>query len=652
MSDDHGIEARVDALCAAGELRQAAALLDDAGAHVRAARLYERACDFAAAAHAALEGAALRDALRLAVLSGEDTLAERVVQRVLTEADESAVELMATDLVSRSYHRHGAVLFRGIAAFEQAASAYERAGCAREASDCWDRAGQPAKAARVLEAGLRSGQEQDPDSLRVALGLLYGRHDKHEAAVRVLQQVPKSSEHRRGALRSLLRSLRALGLRQAIRDLEPELRRRGVDGAKPARESPSKSGADATLYGRYRIVREVAVTPHARLLEAEDTLSGDRVAVKIFATRGRGSGRDALSRFVREARALTRLRHPNIVGLREYIAEGPAMVLRWMAGGSLRELLERESLSPARAAEIACAVLSALGEAHRLGVLHRDVKPSNLLFDEGGTAMLADFGAAHMASSGATVTVGEIGTAAYMAPEQRAGKAAAVQSDLYAVGVLLFEMLTGQLPELGKPITVRPFHLDLVDGHDDLLCCFLQQRPQDRFGGALEARQAIEALDWPTRIIERDRGSQPVPSTAACGASRLERAHRNGDRYDRWLGRDVLVRPADDATLAQAAAFARAGHEALATVLRVDGASGEVWIDAPRGRPLSQGLCLSDADRARLGAALVALHEAGGVHGSVDPQHVWVHAGMAYLAFPSQQSTESPADDLTAIRAL
>src|SRR6202040_1575115 len=91
----------------------------------------------------------------------------------------------------------------------------------------------------------------------------------------------------------------------------------------------------------------------------------------------------------------------------------------------------------------ACAVLSALGEAHRLGVLHRDVKPANVLFDDAGVARLGDFGVAHLGDLSTTATAGVIGTLAYMSPEQREGRPATAESDVYAVGAILFEMLAG-----------------------------------------------------------------------------------------------------------------------------------------------------------------------------------------------------------------
>ncbi|MCA9625328.1 MAG: protein kinase, partial [Myxococcales bacterium] len=637
-----------------GDLTGAAALLEGRGEPGRAVGLYERACDFAAATRAALTAGEHREAVRLAVIAGDPVLAEKATAALLAGGDDALSRRVADDLQSRSYYQHAARLYRGIGDHEQAALAYERAGQALEASRSFDAASLPAEAARVLTAAIRAGAEDDSDGLRVALGRLYARHDKHQAAVRVLQQLDERSDHRRRALVILVRSLKALGLRQALRDLEPELAARGIDpDAEQEQEAAvADEPAGAVLYGRYRVLRDVATTPHARLYEALDTLTGERVAVKVFVSRGDGTGRDALARFVREARALAKLRHPSVVPLLAYVDEGPAMVLRWMGGGSLRDLLARESLSPARAAEIIRAVLDALAEAHRLGILHRDLKPSNLLFDEGGAARLADFGAAHVAASEATVTVGEIGTVAYMAPEQRQGQAATAQSDLYAAGVLLFEMLTGTLPSAGAPVTVSSAHPDLESVHDALLRRFLALEPEARFPGALEARRAVEDLAWSPRVIERARRHPSTVPPPHHTSERLEPPRRRGDGHDRWLERDVVVLPLDDETLAAAAAFARAGHPALATVLRADREEGEIWIEAPRGRPLSQGLTLTATQAASLRRGLEALHAAGGVHGAVDAEHVFIHADAACLTYPVRRAAAADADADRAALAL
>jgi eukaryotic-like serine/threonine-protein kinase len=541
--------------------------------------------------------------------------------------------------------RQGALLYRGSGDALAAAEAFEQAGAAAEAAASYEAAGKPAQAARILEAALRAARADDLDGLRVKLGRLYARHRKHEAAVRVLQQLTAGSERRREGLVVLAQSLEALGLEQPLRDLAPELAERAITRAEVEADDAA-APADALLFGRYRIAREVATTPHARLVEAVDQLDGERVAVKILASRSHGTGRDAVARFAREAQALDKLRHPNVVPLRAYLPDGPAMVLKWMGGGSLRDLVDRESISPARAAEIVRGVLDALGEAHRMGILHRDIKPENLLFDEGGTARLADFGAAHLAASETTVTVGEIGTAAYMAPEQRAGQAATVASDLYAVGVIFFEMLTGELPSAGR--SVAPSHPDLEEAHDAVVQRFLAPQPDGRYDSALSARRAVEALIWPSRMVARPLPTREVAIVA--NEERLEPARRRGDAHDTWLGRDVLLVPIGE--IDRVAAFARADHPALPTVLRVDREAGQIWIEAPRGRPLSQGLRVGAAERSVLREALEALHRAGGSHGHVDAEHVHIHAGSVTLAFPRSAPAGTRDADLEALASL
>ncbi len=404
-------------------------------------------------------------------------------------------------------------------------------------------------------------------------------------------------------------------------------------------------------------MREVAVTPHARVLEAIDRITGDRVAVKLLAGLGEAEGRDALFRFEREARALAQLRHPNVVPLRAYHPEGPAIVLAWMSGGSLEGRLEGDPMAPARAVEIACALLSALGEAHRLGILHRDVKPSNVLFDDMGAARLSDFGAAHLGDLSTTATAGAIGTFAYMSPEQRLGRPASIASDLYGVGVLLAELLTGAA---AGPVTDRldplpsACHPDVNEAHDAAVARLLHEDPQKRPSDAFEARRLLLGLRWPERIWERARRPSEAPRTErppAPEGARLIAALHAGDgrdaavrQHDAWLDRDVLVLPADAAVLARARAFAQAGHPALPTVLRVDRDSGAVWIAAPLGRALAdEPRGLSPGQVARLREAVEALHAAGGAHGRIDQGHLYWFDGEVTLAFPRGEAGDAGA---------
>ncbi len=321
-----------------------------------------------------------------------------------------------------------------------------------------------------------------------------------------------------------------------------------------------------------------------------------------------------------------------------------------MGGGSLADRLQREPIAPARAVEITCAVLAALGEAHRLGILHRDVKPTNVLFDDVGAARLSDFGAAHLGDLSTTATAGAIGTFAYMSPEQRLGRSASLASDLYGAGVLLGEILTGKAP---GPVTDRlellpsACHPDISEAHDALVARLLQDDPRKRPGDAFRS-----APPPALRRLARARvGPREPPSTrpqssrapAAQGA-RLTTAIDDSDGrdaaarwHDTWLDRDVLVLPADEATLSRAAAFARAGHPTLPAVLRLDAEAGMIWIAPPRGRALadaSRGL--SPGQVARLREAVAALHAAQGAHGRIDPAHLYWHDGEVALAFPRE----------------
>jgi serine/threonine-protein kinase len=341
-----------------------------------------------------------------------------------------------------------------------------------------------------------------------------------------------------------------------------------------------------------------------------------------------------------------------------------------MPGGTLADRIDAETFAPARAVEIACAILSALGEAHRLGILHRDVKPSNVLFDEVGAARLSDFGAAHLGDLSSTATAGAIGTFAYMSPEQRLGRPASIASDIYGVGALLGQLLTGEPP---KPVTDRldplpsACHPDMNAAHDAVLARLLQEEPEKRPADAFEARRLLLGVSWPERVWARPaRPARPVTERPSVPeAARLGPALSAGDgrdaatrQHDAWLDRDVLVLPDDPTTLERARAFARAGHPALPTVLRVDREMHAVWIAAPLGRALAdEPVTVSPDQVARLREAIEALHAVSGAHGFIDPSHLYSFDGEVTLAFPRATASDGePADaaarDLEALALL
>jgi serine/threonine protein kinase len=566
------------------------------------------------------------------------------------------------------------MLYVRLEAHADAAEAFALAGQALDAADNFERAGKPAEAAKTLETALRRNPQNAAALL--ALGALLARHGRVEKAIKALQQIDVSAPERWTALPLLARAFEQTGLLDAAREAREEMERLGIAKDVPARVSlsttkattkPAATKGAVVLYGRYEVVREIATSAHARLVEAVDRITSERVAVKIFAGLIEGAGRDALQRFEREARALERLRHPNVVPLRQYVPEGPAIVLTYMRGGSLADKMREAPMAPARAIEVALLLLSALGEAHRLGILHRDVKPANVLFDDAGTAMLSDFGAAHLGDMSSTATAGAIGTYAYMSPEQRIGKPAEIASDIYAVGAMLYELLTGDAAEphrTGWLEVSAPSakNAELTSAHDATVATFLAEEPSRRPADAFDARRGLSSLRWPEKVPDAWSPKTNVIERVPKGETeRLGPPRGLGDgrdmtslRHDDWLDREVLVLPLDDDSLGRARAFARVGHPMLPTVLRVDRVAQQIWLAPP------QGVALADAPHKvrrdvfdRFVQAIQALMAAGGAHGYVDLQHVYFYAGELQLAWPRKPIVaEAAANDLDSVEKL
>jgi serine/threonine-protein kinase len=627
-------------------LVEAAELASARGDARSASVLYERACDFKRAAEHALTAGDWARALPLALEGRALEVAESAFPKLAL--DKAQAERIAFQLERRGDHAWAGRLLEAVDKKLEAARAFERAGDAVRAATLLEASGDVVGAGRVLEARVR----RDPrdGALLVALGSLLHRYGKTDAAVRALQKVPPDAPERRVALTLLVAALDRLGLAQAKVEAETELATLGGTVAIDASEAPAAS-VRTRLFGRYEVVREVASSPHARVIECLDGVRSERVAVKLFAGYdARGRGRDALSRFEREVRVLGTLDHPNIVPLRDYLPEGPALVLAWMGRGTLEQMMATEPLAPSRAVEIAQAILAALGEAHRLGIVHRDVKPANVLFDDAGVTRLGDFGVAHLSDLSATATAGVIGTLGYMSPEQREGRPATVRSDLYGVGVLLWEMLTGSRPEVrfddstrdlaGPPSAsagrTRPsgVHRDLDARHDAVVFSLLAEDPTRRPEDAFAARRVLGALRWPTTIerVAVPRAERKPASERPSGVRLLPDPFAGDLEVDQWLGRRVVRLPLDPSTHARASLFARADHPALQGVLRVDREDGAIWLAAPRGTPLAGRPTASQV--ATLREALDRLHELGQAHGAVDPEHVLVdESGAVTLAY-------------------
>src|SRR6059058_92195 len=218
-----------------------------------------------------------------------------------------------------------------------------------------------------------------------------------------------------------------------------------------------------TLFdGRYRIMRKLGTGGMANVYLAEDQELGRRVAIKILNERHAGDDQ-FIERFRREAKNAAGLSHPNIVSIYDRgEAEGTYYIsMEYLEGRSLKELILARGPAPIPVAiDYARQVLAALRVAHRQGLVHRDIKPHNVLVDGEGRLKVTDFGIARAGPSQMTEEGSIIGTAQYLSPEQAQGAPVTPSSDLYSVGIVLYELLTGTVPFGGEtPVELAMKHL-------------------------------------------------------------------------------------------------------------------------------------------------------------------------------------------------
>ena len=318
---------------------------------------------------------------------------------------------------------------------------------------------------------------------------------------------------------------------------------------------------ERVLGGRYRLISEIARGGMAVVWRAEDTLLDRQVAVKVLHPQFAGDP-EFLERFRREARAAARLSHPNIVPIYDVGEDAgiPYIVMELVEGGNLKDRIRAAAPLPdAEIRSIGATLAATLDYAHHKGIIHRDVKPQNVLLGEDGRARLTDFGIAQaMASSGLTRTGAVMGSVHYIAPELVRGRTALPQSDVYSLGALLYEMATGRVPFQGEtdlavalahveetPASPRAFNARLAPDLEAAILRALSKAPDLRFvsaagfGDALRARGAapiataadvtqrmpVQAAAAPSAVAQR-RAATALAATAAAPAPFARRTAR------------------------------------------------------------------------------------------------------------------------------
>src|SRR5436190_5847308 len=218
---------------------------------------------------------------------------------------------------------------------------------------------------------------------------------------------------------------------------------------------PDGTGGHAlvTLDGRYHIVERIAAGGMGEVFRAQDAVLAREVAIKVL-HRSLAGDQSFVDRFRREARAAAGLSHPNIVAVYDWGSVDGIyyMVMEYVRGRGVRDLLNAtRPLEPAQAAEVIRQTLLALQHAHRQGIVHRDMKPENILVTTEGVVKVADFGLARAYADGRATQAGTVtGTVQYLSPEQIRGEPSDPRSDLYSLGVVTYELLTGRLPFTGE----------------------------------------------------------------------------------------------------------------------------------------------------------------------------------------------------------
>jgi serine/threonine-protein kinase len=266
---------------------------------------------------------------------------------------------------------------------------------------------------------------------------------------------------------------------------------------------------NALFDGRYRIMRKLGSGGMADVYLAEDEELGRRVAIKILNDK-HANDEQFVERFRREAKNAAGLSHPNIVSIYDRgEAEGTYYIaMEYLDGRSLKEIVvARGPLPISDAIEATRQVLTALRFAHRKGVVHRDIKPHNVMADADGRLKVTDFGIARAGVSQMTEAGSIIGTAQYLSPEQARGAAVDQRSDLYSIGVVLYEMLTGQVPFTGEsPVEIAMKHLsdtprppsllrpEIPPDLDMVVLRALAKNPEDRFQTAEEMDAELERV--------------------------------------------------------------------------------------------------------------------------------------------------------------
>lgn len=305
-----------------------------------------------------------------------------------------------------------------------------------------------------------------------------------------------------------------------------------------------KKHINAVFDGRYQIKDTVGVGGMAIVYEAIDLKTGETVALKML-KESISDNPQALRRFINESKAVAMMDHANIVKILDVSVktEYKFIVMEYIKGITLREYMNKKhKLSWQEATAFIAQILQALDHAHMRGVIHRDIKPQNIMIMEGGFIKVADFGIAKLPNA-ETVTMIDhaVGTIYYISPEQARGKKIDTRSDLYSLGVMFYEMLTDELPFLAEtsyaimtkhineaPVPPRQRVPQLPVGIEQIILCAMEKDPARRYQSASQMLRHIYRIQQNPTTVFQKQPSQPRTTNADIVTKKVE---ESSDQY-------------------------------------------------------------------------------------------------------------------------
>ena len=272
----------------------------------------------------------------------------------------------------------------------------------------------------------------------------------------------------------------------------------------------SKQFVGMTFDGRYKIERVVGIGGMAFVYEATDEQTGNKVALKLLKEKFSDDTR-AVKRFINESKSLELLNHTNIVKVHNISVQGKYkyIIMEYINGITLRKYMNyKRPLEWREAVEFTDQIALALDNAHTKGIIHRDIKPQNIMIMQGGKVKVTDFGIAKMPNSESLTMVDKaIGTVYYISPEQASSRKIDARSDIYSLGVMLYEMVTGQMPfTADTPIAVIMKHMNsapvppsklvpsIPKGLEQIILCAMEKNPKNRYQSAAQMLRHLRRL--------------------------------------------------------------------------------------------------------------------------------------------------------------